>query len=160
MSFFILKEAKLEDLDTILFFVKKIAEYEKLSDQVKANKEDLKKWIFDKQLVHVLLCEENKKDIGYVVYFYNFSTFTGKAGLYLEDLYLLPEYRHKGYGTYIFKELANIALNNGCARFEWVCLNWNEPSKEFYKKMGAKPMSDWTTYRLDEEGIIKLGGKR
>ena len=104
----------------------------------------------------VLLGELDNKIIGFALYFYNFSTFVGRKGLYLEDFYILQEHRNKGYGKLFFKELLKIAKDNNCGRMEWVCLNWNKPSIEFYNKLGAKPMNDWTTYRLEENSFADL----
>ena len=98
----------------------------------------------------------NDKEVGFALYFFNFSTFVGRASIYLEDLYIRKEYRGRGYGTRVFKELAKIAFENDCKRFEWCCLNWNAPSIAFYKSLGAKPMDEWTTYRLSGDALKKL----
>lgn len=103
---------------------------------------------------------EDGKEIGFALYYFNFSTFVGRSGLYLEDVFIKEEYRHKGYGKTILKRPADIAVDSKCGRMEWVCLNWNKPSIDFYTFIGAKPMSDWTTYRLDEEGIRRLSEDR
>lgn len=153
---FTLRETTEEDLSLILGFIKEIAEYEKLSDAVIATEESLRKSVFENNRAEVLIAEMNEVPIGYVVYFYNFSTFTGTSGLYLEDIFIRSEYRGMGLGKEVFKMLGKIAREQGCKRMEWVCLNWNEPSKSFYKALGAVPMDEWTTFRLTEEYINKL----
>lgn len=153
---FTLRETDESDLSLILGFIKEIAEYEKLSHAVEATEESLKKHIFEKRRAEVLIVEKDEKPMGYVVYFYNFSTFTGTSGLYLEDIFIRSEYRGMGLGKEIFKLLGKIAREEGCKRMEWVCLNWNEPSKKFYTGLGAIPMEEWTTFRLTEEYVKNL----
>lgn len=145
-----------KDVDLIFDFINELAIYEKLENQVTATKEKLKKWIFDYKSANVIFIMFDNKEVGFALFFYNFSTFKGQRGLYLEDLYIRPEYRNKGYGKETFKKLANIALENECQRMEWVCLNWNVNSIEFYKKMGACSLDDWKTYRLNREDIENL----
>ena len=142
------RKANINDLDRILEFIYAIAEYEKMTDQVVASKESLKEWIFDKGIAEVSFVLEDNKEVGYAIYFYNFSTFEGRSGLYLEDIFVYPEYRGKGYGKGLFKHVLEIAVARGCPRAEWCCLNWNKPSIDFYKSFNAKPMDEWTTYRL------------
>lgn len=144
------------DVELILNFIKSLAEYEKMLDEVVATKELLKKWLFDKKIASVIFVLEGDKEVGFALFFYNFSTFQGRGGIYLEDLYVLPKYRKKGYGKALIKKLAKIAVENDCARFEWVCLNWNKPSIEFYLSLGAKPLNDWTTYRVDGKNLLNL----
>lgn len=153
---FEIKKAKREDIKLIYGFIKELAEYEKMSDEVIATEETLSYWLFDKKLGETLFITVNDKEVGFALYFFNFSTFVGRAGLYLEDLYIRKEYRGRGYGTRVFKELAKIALINDCKRFEWSCLNRNTPSIAFYKSLGAKPMDEWTTYRLSGDELKKL----
>ena len=153
---FTLRETDESDLSLILGFIKEIAEYEKLSHAVEATEESLKKHIFEKRRAEVLIVEKDEKPMGYVVYFYNFSTFTGTSGLYLEDIFIRSEYRGMGLGKEIFMLLGKIAREEGCKRMEWVCLNWNEPSKKFYTGLGAIPMEEWTTFRLTEEYVKNL----
>ena len=153
---FKLRETTVEDTALILSFIKGIAEYEKMSNEVVATEEVLRKSIFEDNRAKVLIAEENGHPIGFALFFFNFSTFIGKAGLYLEDIFILPKYRGKGYGKEIFKVLAKIAVENSCERMEWVCLNWNEPSKKFYTGLGAIPMDEWTTFRLTEEYVREL----
>lgn len=153
---FTLRETSENDLSLILGFIKEIAEYEKLSNAVDATEGSLKKYVFEKRRAEVLIVEKDENPIGYVVYFYNFSTFTGTSGLYLEDVFIRSEYRGMGLGKQIFKILGKLAREEGCKRMEWVCLNWNEPSKKFYKGLGAISMDEWTTFRLTEDYIRKL----
>ena len=148
--------ATVEDVPKILFFIKELAAYEKLADEVSADENLLREWIFDKKKAEVLFALENNIQIGFALFFHNFSTFLGKAGIYLEDLYVKPEHRGKGYGRKIIKKLAEIAVERGCGRLEWWCLDWNEPSINFYLKIGAKPMNDWTVYRVDGENLTNL----
>ena len=148
--------AKEKDTELILFFIKSLAEYEKMSDEVSATPELLREWLFEKKIAEVIFPVVDGKEIGFALYFHNFSTFLGKAGIYLEDLYILPEYRHKGYGRQVLKKLASIAVERGCGRLEWWCLDWNKPSIDFYLSLGAEPMSDWTTYRITGETLKKL----
>ncbi|QOR45673.1 GNAT family N-acetyltransferase [Trueperella pecoris] len=152
-----IRRAQRADVDLILSFIKAIAEYEKLSDEVVATSESLEKWIFDDQRAEVIFILHDGVEVGFALFFHNFSTFQGRAGLYLEDLYVKPEFRGRGYGKRLLKELATIAKDRGCGRMEWSCLNWNQPSIDFYLSLGAKPMSEWTVYRLDREQIQELG---
>ncbi|MGL4850756.1 MAG: GNAT family N-acetyltransferase [Clostridium sp.] len=151
-----LKRATIEDTKTILELIKEIAIYEKMLDQVVATEESIKESIFLKKEAEVLLVEVNEKVIGYVLYFFNYSTFIGRGGFYLEDIYIKEEYRKRGYGREIFKVIGKIAYEKGCHRMEWTCLNWNKPSIEFYKSLGAVPMDEWTVYRLTREKIKDL----
>ncbi len=155
-TIFTIDFANKEDYEIIYSFICKLAEYEKMTDDIKMTPEMLKENIFEKKECEVLIARENDIPIGFALFFYNFSTFLGKRGLYLEDLFILPEHRHKGYGKKIFKTLAKIAKEKDCGRMEWSCLNWNEPSIRFYNSMGAVPMDEWTVRRLDENGIKAL----
>lgn len=137
-----------EDIDLILKFIKGIAEYEKLLHEVRATPELLKEWLFDKKTAEVAFIMEEGKEVGFVLYFYNFSTFVGKSGLYIEDLFVFPEYRGKGYGKALLNHVISKARDERLGRVEWTCLDWNTPSIEFYKAMGAKPMDEWTNYRI------------
>ena len=156
MSELTFRTARREDTALILQFIKKLAAYEKMSDQVVADQETLAHWIFDRQKAEVLFALEDGKEIGFALFFHNFSTFLGRAGLYLEDLYVEPEYRGKGYGKAILKKLAAIAVSRGCGRLEWWCLDWNRPSIDFYLSLGAQPMSDWTVYRITGDTLKEL----
>ena len=145
-----IRKATINDVGKIIYFIKELAKYEKMSELVTATPELIKEWIFEKKKANVLFAVEDNKEVGYALYFYNYSTFTGKAGLYLEDLFILPEYRHKGYGLELINELKNICRNEKLGRFEWQCLNWNEPSIKFYEKLGAKQHNEWLIFRMDE----------
>ena len=150
------RNAERKDTALILRFIKELAEYEKMSDQVVAHEAKLKEWIFDKQKAEVIFALEDGKEVGCALFFHNFSTFLGRAGIYLEDLYVKPEYRGKGYGKAILKRLASIAAERGCGRLEWWCLDWNKPSIDFYTSLGAEPMSDWTVYRITGDTLKQL----
>ena len=137
-----------QDCPLILRFIRGIAAYEKLLDEVVATEELLHEWIFEKQKGEVLFACEDGKEVGFALFFHNFSTFMGRAGLYLEDIFVWPEYRGRGYGKALFRKVAGIAVERGCGRMEWVCLDWNKPSIDFYLSMEARPMDEWTIYRL------------
>ncbi len=145
-----------EDTGLILEFIKGLASYEKLEDEVIATEELLEEWIFDKQKAEVIFALKDGREVGFALFFHNFSTFLGRAGIYLEDLYILPEYRGQGYGSTALKKLAQIAVERGCGRLEWWCLDWNKPSIDFYLSLGAEPMSEWTTYRVAGDRLKKL----
>lgn len=148
--------ANREDTKLILEFIKDLARYEKMEDEVIADEALLEEWIFDKNKAEVIFALEGDKEVGFALFFHNFSTFLGRAGIYLEDLYVLAEYRGKGYGKGLLKTLARIAIERGCGRLEWWCLDWNKPSIDFYKSLGAEPMSEWTTYRITGEILKNL----
>lgn len=148
--------AERKDTALILRFIEELAEYEKMLDEVVADEKTLEEWIFDRQKAEVIFLLEGGKEIGFALFFYNFSTFLGRAGIYLEDLYVQPEYRGKGYGKAILKKLAAIAVERGCGRLEWWCLDWNKPSVDFYLSLGAEPMSDWTVYRIAGDTLKRL----
>lgn len=159
MNNLIFRYAVREDAALILSFIKELAEYEKLLDEVVATEDLLKEWIFDKGKAEVLFAMVDGKEVGFALFFHNFSTFLGRAGLYLEDLFVKQEYRGQGIGKAFLKKLAEIAVERGCGRFEWSCLDWNQPSIDFYKSMGAEPMDEWTVYRVAGETLQKLGKK-
>ncbi len=144
------------DAALILQFVKRLAEYEKMLDDVVADETTLEEWIFDKQKAEVIFVMEDGREVGFALFFHNFSTFLGRAGIYLEDLFVQPEHRGKGYGKALLKKLAAIAVERGCGRLEWSCLDWNKPSIDFYLSMGAAPMSDWTVYRVTGNTLKQL----
>ena len=137
-----------EDCSRILGFIRALAEYEKMADQVVATEELLREWIFEKKKAEVLFVCDGETEAGFALFFHNFSTFLGRAGIYLEDLFVLPEYRGKGYGKALLEKLAQITAERGCGRLEWACLDWNRPGIDFYLSLGAVPMDEWTTYRL------------
>ena len=153
---FNIRKATPNDTPTIFDLIKKLSVYEKMENEVITSVEELRENIFSKNFSKVLLAEEEGKPVGFALYFFNFSTFVGKPGLYLEDLFVEPEYRGKGYGKKLFVELAKIALKENCGRMEWSVLNWNTTAIEFYKSLQAKPMDEWTVYRLDQKGIADL----
>ena len=148
--------AKREDTALILYFIKELALYEKMLDEVVADEKTLEEWIFGKQKAEVIFVMENEKEVGFALFFHNFSTFLGRAGIYLEDLFVLPEFRKRGYGKALLKKLAAIAVDRGCGRLEWWCLDWNKPSIDFYLSLGAEPMSDWTTYRITGDTLRRM----
>lgn len=145
--------ANINDVDLILFFIRQLAEYENIENEVVATPELLKEWLFEKKVAEVIFAVEKEKEVGFALFFHNFSTFLGKAGIYLEDLFVLPEFRGKGHGKNLLKILSRIAVERGCGRVEWCCLDWNKPSIDFYKSFGAVPMDDWTIYRLTGENL-------
>ena len=145
-----------DDCRVILDFIKALAEYEKLSDQVVATEDILREWIFEKKKAEVIFVCEDGREVGFALFFHNFSTFLGRAGIYLEDLFVLPDYRDKGYGKALLRKLAQITIERGCGRLEWACLDWNRPSIDFYLSLDAEPMSEWTTYRLTGETLENM----
>jgi len=145
-----------KDTSLILYFIRELAEYEKMLDEVVATEDLLREWIFEKQKAEVLFAMEDGQEIGFALFFHNFSTFLGRAGVYLEDLYVKPEFRGKGYGKAILRKLAQITVERGCGRLEWSCLDWNQPSIDFYLSLGAKPMDEWTVYRVTGETLTEL----
>ncbi len=145
-----------KDIPLILQFIRDLAEYEKLLDEVVADEATLEEWIFDQKKAEVIFAMKEGKEIGFALFFHNFSTFLGRAGLYLEDLFVLPEYRGKGYGKQILQKLAAIAVQRKCGRLEWWCLDWNQSSIDFYLSLGAEPMSDWTVYRISGDTLQDL----
>lgn len=148
--------AEEKDTELILYFIKELAEYEKMADQVVATKELLHEWIFEKKKAEVIFEVLNGKEIGFALFFHNFSTFLGRAGIYLEDLFILPDYRGNGYGRKILNQLAKIAVERGCGRLEWWCLDWNKPSIDFYLSLGVEPMNDWTVYRITGDTLKEM----
>lgn len=149
--------AKRTDVPLILEFIKELADYEKLLHEVVATEELLEQWIFDKEKAEVIFAMVDEKEVGFALFFHNFSTFLGRAGIYLEDLYVRPEYRGNGYGKAILNQLAKIAVERGCGRLEWWCLDWNKPSIDFYRSLGAEAMDEWTVYRITGETLRKMG---
>ena len=146
------------DVPLILKFIIELAKYEKLENEVVATEELLEKWLFENKKAVVIFAVSVGTEIGFALFFHNFSTFLGRAGIYLEDLYVMPEYRGCGYGKAILKELARIAVERGCGRLEWWCLDWNKPSIDFYLSLGAEAMDGWTVYRITGETLNKLAG--
>ena len=148
-----------EDCPLILSFIKALADYEKMSDQVVATEELLREWIFEKGKAEVIFPVVDGEEVGFALFFHNFSTFLGRAGIYLEDLFIKPEHRGKGYGKATLQQLGRIALERGCGRLEWACLDWNKPSIDFYLSLDARPMEDWTVYRLAGDSLRALEDK-
>ncbi|MBC3796631.1 GNAT family N-acetyltransferase [Acetobacterium tundrae] len=137
-----------KDVALILHFINELAKYEKMENEVIATEILLKHWLFEEKKAEVIFAMDDNKEVGFALFFYNFSTFLGRAGIYLEDLYISPEYRGNGFGKALIKKLAHIAVEQGCGRLEWWCLDWNKPSIDFYLSLGAEPMKDWTVYRV------------
>ncbi len=152
-----IRPAERGDVGLILHFIRKLAEYEKLSGQVVATEELLEDWLFDKQKAEVLFACVDGREAGFALFFHNFSTFLGRAGIYLEDLYVDEAWRGRGCGKALLRELARIALKRGCGRLEWSCLDWNTPGIGFYLSLGAKPMEGWTVYRVTGDALKELG---
>lgn len=148
--------AEKSDTALILKFIKELAEYEKMLDEVAATEELLEDWLFNKKKAEVIFAEADGEEAGFALFFHNFSTFLGKAGIYLEDLYVKPEYRGYGIGKGLLKKLGAVAMERGCGRLEWWCLDWNKPSIDFYRSMGAEPMEDWTVYRIAGKTLKEL----
>src|SRR5689334_5060654 len=154
---FKIRPALVDDLPVILQLIRDLATYERAPDEVVATEEQLMDVLFgERPVAEVLLAFERESPVGFAVYFYNFSTWLGRAGLYLEDLFVSPEKRGKGYGRALLVELAKIARERGCGRMEWAVLDWNEPAIKFYRSLGAQPMHEWTVFRLTREEIAKL----
>ena len=145
-----------KDVALILEFIRGLAKYENMLDEVSATEDLLREWIFEKKKAEVIFALEGDTEVGFALFFHNFSTFLGRAGIYLEDLFVKPQYRGKGYGKGLLKKLAQIAKERGCGRLEWCCLDWNKPSIDFYLSLGAQPMSDWTVYRLAGNTLTEL----
>jgi GNAT superfamily N-acetyltransferase len=154
---FAIRSARVEDVPIILQLIRDLATYERAPNEVTATEEQLVDVLFgEKPVAEVLLAFEGKSPVGFAVFFYNFSTWLGRPGLYLEDLFVKPEKRGKGYGRALLVDLAKIARDRGCGRMEWAVLNWNEPAIKFYRGLGAKPMEEWTVFRLKRDGIAEL----
>lgn len=151
-----LRTATIEDIPTIKRFIIELAQYEHLEDRVTAHEEDIKFALFTEKSAYALIAELDGEPVGHVIFFYNFSTFLCKKGLFIEDIYITPDMRGRGFGKQIFKSLAGIAKQQGCGRMEWNCLSWNEPSIKFYKGMGAHEMADWRVFRLDAPALGRL----
>jgi GNAT superfamily N-acetyltransferase len=152
----VLRFAEEKDAALILECIRGLAEYEHLLDKVAADEARLKKYLFEKKMVEVIIGEYDGVPAGFALFFHNFSTFLARPGIYIEDLFVKPEFRGRGLGGYFFSFLAKLALERDCGRLEWACLDWNEPSIQFYKSRGAQPMDDWTTYRISGEGLNRL----
>lgn len=157
---FSLRLAEIQDVPLILDFIRKLAEYEHLAHEVVASEEDLEKYLFGPQKVaEVILAYEGGKPVGFALFFHNFSTFLGKPGIYLEDLFVSEQFRGKGYGKALLIYLAKLAMERECGRLEWAVLDWNEPSIEFYKALGARMLNEWIVNRVSGESLLKLAEK-
>ena len=155
-----IRKAGKTDIPLVLDFINKLAEYERLSHEVLATEGDLERYLFGKEKVaEVLIGYEGELPVGFALHFHNFSTFLGKPGIYLEDLFVLEEHRGKGYGTKLLARLAALALERNCGRLEWAVLDWNESSIEFYKSLGARMMDEWIVNRLTGENLVKLANR-
>jgi len=152
-----IREATEADVHVILWFIRQLAEYERLTHEAVMTEEALRESLFgSRRSAEVLLAYYDDKPVGFAVFFHNFSTFLGKPGLYLEDLFVIPEMRGKGFGKALLLRLAKIACDRNCGRFEWAVLDWNKPSIEFYKKLGAIPMDEWTIFRVTGDALKRL----
>lgn len=147
------------DVKLILDFIKELADYEKLLHEVVATEEILRESLFERKAAEVIIAEYKGEPIGFALFFHNFSTFLGKPGIYLEDLYIRPEMRGRGYGKNLLAFLAKLAIDRNCGRFEWWCIDWNEPSINFYKSIGAIPMDEWTVFRVHSQVLIDLANE-
>ena len=156
MNHFTIRYAQESDIPKILYFIKELAIYEDMLDDVVATEDLLREWIFEKQKAEVLLAEEDGIPVGFALFFHNFSTFLGRAGIYLEDLFVMPEHRGKGYGKALLRRLAQITMERGCGRLEWACLDWNKPSIDFDLSLDATPMDQWTVYRLTGDTLRRM----
>ena len=152
----IIRPAKPEECKLVLEFIKKLAHYEKCSDEVVADEATLYQSLFVERSAEVLFAEEAGAVVGFALFFHNFSTFVGRKGLYLEDLFILPEKRGRGYGKALLKHLAQLAVERNCGRMEWICLDWNQPALKVYSSIGAIPMDEWTVQRLDEAALKRF----
>ena len=161
MSNFEIRTTTQADVPIILSLIRELADYERAPDAVVATEVGLREVLFGpKRSAEVLLAVENEEPVGFAVYFFNFSTWLGRPGLYLEDLFVRPDVRGKGYGRALLERLAQIAQERGCGRMEWAVLDWNDPAIQFYRKLGAEPMNEWTVFRLTQEGIARLANSR
>jgi len=153
---FRIRPAVSADVPLILSFVRELAEYERMLNEVVATEDVMREWLFEKEKAEVLIGELNGEPVAFALFFHNFSTFLGRAGMYLEDLYVRPKARGKGIGTSMLKHLAKLTVERGCGRLEWSCLDWNTDSIKFYLSLKAKAMDGWTTYRLAGDTLEQL----
>ena len=153
------RDATEKDTALLLTFIRALAEYEHMLDQVVASETLLQDWLFERKVAEAFFAVADGVVVGFALYFHNFSTFLGRGGIYLEDLFVLPEHRGKGYGKAILRHLSQIARARGCGRLEWACLDWNQPSIDFYRSLGAIPMDEWTVYRVSGDALTQLAGE-
>lgn len=157
---FLIRRAKIADVNLILELIRELAEYEKLLDQVKVTSEQLQLTLFsERPAAEILIAEYQGHAVGFALFFHNYSTFLGQRGIYLEDLYIKPQFRRQGFGRQLLSYLAKLAVERNCGRFEWSVLDWNSDALDFYRQLGAKPMSDWTVQRLCGNELISLANK-
>lgn len=155
-----IRKATREELPQVLAFIIELAEFECLEQEVIATLESMDHWLFVEGKATVLFCCEDEKPVGFALYFYNYSTWQGRCGIYIEDLFIQRPFRGKGYGKALIEHVATLAVEEGCARVEWVCLDWNKMSIDFYKRLGAVSMDGWSTYRLSGEALRNLGSNK
>jgi GNAT superfamily N-acetyltransferase len=153
-----LRSVKKRDTTIIINFIRDLAEYEHLSSMLEVDEINLQKYIFKEKMVEVIIAEYDNKPAGFTLFFNNFSTFLGKPGIYIEDLFVKPEFRGKGLGKHLLSYLAKLVQERNYGRLEWACLNWNEPSIKFYKSLGAQTMDEWTVYRISGKNLALLAG--
>ncbi len=152
-----IRSAVASDLDTIIVFIRALADYERLADAVRLDRAILDRHLFgERPMAEVIMAEDGGKPIGFALFFHNFSTFEGKPGIYLEDLFVIPQARGADAGKALLAELARLAVERGCARLEWSVLGWNAPAIAFYESLGAVPMDEWTIFRLDDAALAAL----
>lgn len=159
MKAFTIRPARPDEAKLVLDFIKRLAVYEKCADDVVADEATLHHSLFVERSAEVVFAEEDGVPVGFALFFHNFSTFVGRKGMYLEDLFILPEKRGLGYGKALLKYVARIAVERNCGRMEWICLDWNESALSIYRSIGAAPLSDWTVQRLDEQALIRFAGQ-
>ena len=159
MKAFTIRPARPDEAGLVLEFIKRLAVYEKCADDVVADEATLHHSLFVERSAEVVFAEEDGVPVGFAMFFHNFSTFVGRKGMYLEDLFILPEKRGLGYGKALLKYVARIAVERNCGRMEWICLDWNESALSIYRSIGAAPLSDWTVQRLDEQALIRFAGQ-
>lgn len=148
-----------EDIPLLLAFIGDLADYEHMPDAVVADPGEMASWMFERRVAEALIAEEDGVPVGMALFFHNYSTWLGRAGIYLEDLYVRPAYRGRGYGKALLARLAALTVERGCGRLEWACLDWNTPSIGFYRALGAVPMDEWTTYRLTGGALTALAAE-
>ena len=159
MKTFTIRPARPDEAGLVLDFIKRLAVYEKCEDDVVADEATIYHSLFVERSAEVVFAEEDGVPVGFALFFHNFSTFVGRKGMYLEDLFILPEKRGLGYGKALLKYVARIAVERNCGRMEWICLDWNESALSIYRSIGAAPLSDWTVQRLDEQALIRFAGQ-
>lgn len=159
MKAFTIRPARPDEAGLVLDFIKRLAVYEKCEGDVVADEATIYHSLFVERAAEVVFAEEDGVPVGFALFFHNFSTFVGRKGMYLEDLFILPEKRGLGYGKALLKYVARIAVERNCGRMEWICLDWNESALSIYRSIGAVPLSDWTVQRLDEQALIRFAGQ-